>query len=456
MKIEGNLDRVEVGGIEYTYIEIDGAVGYRARAIGVYKYRKVQDTYVLTYSILDNINGIPVISTERCFELGMFCIELRAKFDGPGYVALDLSDSSFVNVLDMESMFEYFKQLTGVKFPSKSKMPKKLKIADRMFYSCIELHRIDLSDLDTSHLESALEMFSCCSKLESVDIRMDSGNDINMDNMFSQCKSLSDFKLSMVDLSYITNMQGMFEDCSSLLSATFKEPNNTRHMDRNASSMFFECPLLTGFDFKYFGKCDLDVSHMLSYCTEPLMLKGLEDIRFCNQEYMCMSPPIAYSPIIKDVDIANFIRACNNDVGRLFEASNMTDKLNQYNMEYIKGTHHKYSVSQSSIVGDEICLLGVDLIDHNRRRVNSLIGIVSYLRLACRIEPRIIIIDDSISLTLPLNDEMEFSIMQGSIVDIDIKGMNGDEAYEYLVSVVNKTRMFGNPSVIVVKNLEEH
>ena len=58
-----------------------------------------------------------------------------------------------------------------------------------MFQSCVNLHRLDLSNFDVSSFKTTYEMFCNCNSLEELKIsKFPSENDINMTNMFGGCK----------------------------------------------------------------------------------------------------------------------------------------------------------------------------------------------------------------------------------------------------------------------------
>ena len=72
----------------------------------------------------------------------------------------------------------------------------------------------------------------------------------NMDNMFSDCSSLTSLYLSNFDTSKVTNMYAMFDNCSSLTSLDLSNFNTSKV--KNMDSMFRNCSSLTSLDLSNF------------------------------------------------------------------------------------------------------------------------------------------------------------------------------------------------------------
>ena len=68
---------------------------------------------------------------------------------------------------------------------------KKLNNLEQMFYRCYSLISIDLSNIDTSNVNSTYYMFYNCSSLKSLNLSNFKTENINsMNGMFYQCSSL--------------------------------------------------------------------------------------------------------------------------------------------------------------------------------------------------------------------------------------------------------------------------
>ena len=86
-----------------------------------------------------------------------------------------------------------------------------------MFYYCLSLTTLDLSNFDTSNVTDMYDMFYRCSSLTALDLsKFNTSNVTNMNGMFSGCSSLTTLDVSNFDTSNVTDMIQMFSSCSNL------------------------------------------------------------------------------------------------------------------------------------------------------------------------------------------------------------------------------------------------
>lgn len=76
---------------------------------------------------------------------------------------------------------------------------------------------IDLSDFNTSSVESMYNMFYRCKSLEKIDLsNFATSNVRDMSGIFRGCISLKELDLSSFDTSKVESMQSMFNSCEAL------------------------------------------------------------------------------------------------------------------------------------------------------------------------------------------------------------------------------------------------
>ena len=86
-----------------------------------------------------------------------------------------------------------------------------------MFYECINITEINLSNFNTSQVTNMFGMFSGCSSLSLLDLsNFDTSQVTDMTEMFYHCSSLTSLNLSYFDTSQVVRMKSMFGHCSSL------------------------------------------------------------------------------------------------------------------------------------------------------------------------------------------------------------------------------------------------
>ena len=86
-----------------------------------------------------------------------------------------------------------------------------------MFAHCSLLTSLDLSNFDTSNVQSMANLFSHCHKLESLDVSNFNTSLIkSMNKMFDNCLALHSLDLSNFDTSNVNSMESMLSSCKNL------------------------------------------------------------------------------------------------------------------------------------------------------------------------------------------------------------------------------------------------
>ena len=163
---------------------------------------------------------------------------------------------------------------------------------NNMFYDCSSLLSLpDISNWDTSNVSDMSCMFSGCKSLLSFpDIsKWNTSNVTNMRNMFGACrfhryysscsslKSLPD--ISKWNISNVIDMSNMFEGCSSLKSLPDISKWNTSNATYMAG-MFYECELLSFLpDISKWNTSNVsDMSNMFCMCKSLLSLPDISKL----------------------------------------------------------------------------------------------------------------------------------------------------------------------------------
>ena len=139
---------------------------------------------------------------------------------------------------------------------------------EEMFRGCSNITEIDLSNFDTSSVESMGYMFYGCSSLISINLsNLDTSKVIFMYYMFQDCNSLISLDLSDFKTSKVERMDSMFNGCSSLtfLNLSSFITSQTTHM----TSIFYYCKSLTTLDLSNFDISILtDMRYLFQYCEK--------------------------------------------------------------------------------------------------------------------------------------------------------------------------------------------
>ena len=109
----------------------------------------------------------------------------------------------------------------------------------QMFFNCSKLKSIDLSNFETSSVTTFKEMFSHCESLTSIDVsKFNTENAIIMYDMFGYCYELTSINVSNFVTSKVTDFQGMFYRVNKLKNIDVS--NFDTSSATNMKSMFSE------------------------------------------------------------------------------------------------------------------------------------------------------------------------------------------------------------------------
>ena len=128
--------------------------------------------------------------------------------------SLNLSGFDTSNVGSMYRMFDGCSSLTSLDLSGFNTS----KVTDmyRMFAGCNNLKSLDLSGFDTSNVDSMYCMFANCGKLESLDLSSFSTPKLtSIDSAFRDCKSLKSLDVRNFDTSNV-RVDNILSDCESL------------------------------------------------------------------------------------------------------------------------------------------------------------------------------------------------------------------------------------------------
>ena len=232
----------------------------------------ITSTSFTEYSILENINNIPVTMLERdCFKDCSDLLTLKI----PSTIT-KLTSRVFYNCTKLEEID--FSECSNIKISN----------AYRMFYNCNNLTSLDLSNFDTSNVTDMSSMFYNCSSLTSLDLSgFDTSNVTNMTSMFSNCSSLTSLELSGFDTLNVTNMTSMFYGCNKLTFLELSEFDTSNVT--NMGSMFYSCNKLTSLDLSGFNTSNVtNMDSMFYNCSglTSLDLSGFDTSNVTNMGSM--------------------------------------------------------------------------------------------------------------------------------------------------------------------------
>ena len=138
---------------------------------------------------------------------------------------------------------------------------------NNMFSDCSSLTSLDVSNLNTSNVTDMWYMFQNCNGLTYLDVsKWDTSKVTTMYGLFYSCNKLTSLDVSKWDTSKVTNMNFMFTNCNKLTSLDVSNFNTS-----NVTSMyfmFFGCSSLTKLDLSKWDVSNVtDIGNIFNYCS---------------------------------------------------------------------------------------------------------------------------------------------------------------------------------------------
>ena len=194
-----------------------------------------------------------------------------------------------------------------------------------MFSECNKLEKLDLSSWNTSNVKDMSYMFAGCDSLTELDLSsFNTQNVTDMSYMFYNCTSLTILDLFNFNTSKVTNMSYMFSDCSSLT-----ELNLVHFMINNINidNMFTNC-------FKKKSEikitCNIGVLKRLQYVFKLLNNNPVNDRNFTS---MLQSIPLNHFNTTRPIMFTFYNKGISTNVtGNIFDnyKCNVIDQKEKY------------------------------------------------------------------------------------------------------------------------------
>ena len=150
-------------------------------------------------------------------------------------------DSSFASARPLSTYMWFcdmsnLSTITGLEYLNTSEVIT----MNNMFRNCKALTELDVSSFNTANVTNMGWMFYYCDKLTTLDLsNFNTAKVTNMGNMFSFCYQLKDLDVSSFNTEQVTTMYQMFEYCQSMKSLNLTSFNTANVT--NMGGMFYNC-----------------------------------------------------------------------------------------------------------------------------------------------------------------------------------------------------------------------
>lgn len=213
-----------------------------------------------------------------------------------------MNSCDFPDVITFSEMFKNCQFVKRIEMDNIN-APEILSISE-MFSSCKNLKNLIFTHNNEyfSKLATTVSMFSDCTSLNSLELRLFSSPLRNTSYMFKGCESLKSVNLETLDVSKVTEMSSMFRDCRSITSFNFGTFNTQNVYDM--SHMFDGCESLKDFKAIKFNTSFVEnMSYMFKDCKSLLSI-DLKD--FSTENLMSLVSMFEGCTSLNDVSINTF------------------------------------------------------------------------------------------------------------------------------------------------------
>ena len=204
-----------------------------------------------------NIRNLNISKAEAISYVFYDCIELTQ---------LDLSNWDTRNVQYMIGTFDGCTKLTEINCSRWN--TSKVYNMQLAFYNCKSLQTIPVRDWDTRGLCYMDKAFANCESLTNLDVsKWDTSKVVEMTNVFNRCSSLTTLDVSKWKTSNVERTEKLFNNCEKLTSLDVSKWDTGNITTANA--MFSACRALTNLDVSKWNTSKMkDVSYMFSSCSK--------------------------------------------------------------------------------------------------------------------------------------------------------------------------------------------
>ena len=235
-------------------------------------------------------------------------------------IEIDLTNFDSSDVETMEGMFYGCTNLKNIIMKNIFNT-NKVTTMSYMFYLCESLTSIDLSNFNTHSVENTAYFLSDCILLTSLDLsNFDTSSVINMNGMLKNCFSLKSINLSNINTSKVSSMSYLFSNCFSLTSLDISSFNTSKTI--YMSNMFYNCSSLKSLDLTNFKTESVKFMASMFYNCYELIELNLSNfdtsntLSFYQMFYNCQK--------LVSLDISNFdMRNINYMIDMFYDCNNL-------------------------------------------------------------------------------------------------------------------------------------
>ena len=231
------------------------------------------------------------------------------------------------------NMFKNMSVLSSIDFGKNIIDTSRVTNMGAMFYNCVKLTTLDLSEFDTSSVTTFGEFLGHCEALKSVDISsFDTTNAVNAGAMFNTCSSLTSLDVSNLSFPNATSLGYMFNDCSSLTKLDVSSFDGSKCW--NYEGMFKGCTNLVSLNV---SRLNTDsATHTISMFYNCSKLASLDVSRWTLPKVHYTGQMFYNCSNLTTLDVSNFKMSNAYSTWGMFEGCEKVTKLDVSNWDMSK------------------------------------------------------------------------------------------------------------------------
>jgi len=228
-----------------------------------------------------------------------------------------------------DGMFNGLKEISKIDLSNFDS--SKINSTSYMFYQCNILEYINFGNFDTSSVVDMSNMFSGCNILTSYNLSSFNTSKVkNMINLFSYNFNLESIDLSNFDTSLVTNMKNMFKNCYKLTIINLSN-FNTPYLAK-IGGMFHGCTSLQSIDISNFDTSNVDNFESLFYFCQNLKSINLKN--FNTKNAVDIKWMFCGCTLLTSLDLSNFNLSKAESLGSMFAGCGNLEYID-FNYSYI-------------------------------------------------------------------------------------------------------------------------
>ena len=284
-------------------------------------------------------------------------------------------NKNLISIEDSDSDYQIFAWFDNdtktIKYHSEGQKIFLNSNSSKEFIGLKELHKLDVSNFDTSNVNDMSRMFAYLENIEDLDLSNFKVKNVkNMEYMFIGMTKIRNLNLDWENESDVSNTRGMFSGLKSIKLLNL--PNLDTRNVVNMSAMFENMSSLEGIQFgeKFITK---NVTTMGGMFSNDVELKTLDLSRFNTSNVANMEYMFSHASKLTNLNLSSFNTSKVTNMSNMFSRMYSLTSLNLSSFDTSKVTDMNHMFSEASK------LISLNLSSFDTSNVTNMRDMFSYM-----------------------------------------------------------------------------